>query len=660
MSTYSTNMEVLQKVNPQLAERIRLLKDDLTVKIIPNESAPSVSVKDPSGKVWLIHDKKRPTQEAANFVNIEVGSGVEKAHIILVFGLGLGYEFEALFNKYMGPITQFIVIENNIQLFKKFISTKVVTFSDSSSRVQGNILDCPSVHFLVDVPLNQIYNIMFDLLHHSSGSCFTTFNIVEHPVLIRFNKEYYKPIITEVARACYDIKSSFGNDPEDSWLGMDHMLQNTDMIARNPGIIPLKDQFKDVPAMIVATGPSLNKNIHLINAMAEHCVFFAADASVNTFVKQDVPIIPDLVCSLERSPTTKKHFTQVPEDKWELLKNTFLCACPVVRPGVYKAWKGKYLNMYRDFAHFRWLHTDRGTLHTGKSVTNLAWKVAEYMGCNPIIMVGQDLAFARDGQTHVKGADHASNGLKNSPLIQAKLKCMGYDGKEIETLDTWVGMRKRFEYDIAKNPNIICINATEGGALIAGTYPMKLQECLDLLSEKVDFKKKLDLLLPLPSEEQIEKDTITIAKHVDNGYQYLYRAIIVIDKILDNISKFLGKLTRDKVSDGEFKMWTMHIDKMKNELLGDEYSWFTMMHVIQSWLMGRDNVLRTVPSLYSGEEERACRALRLYELFRGLKILYKLVFNGTKEMYYDRGKEMPDLLSSTEFNQLEPGKQIEK
>ncbi len=660
MSIYKTNMEVLQQSNPLLAERLRLLKDDLTVKIIPNSSAPSVTVADPSGKVWLIHDKKCPTQEAASFVNIEVGSGVEKAHIILIFGLGLGYEFEALFNKYMGPMTQFIVIENNIQLFKKFISTKVVTYSEKSGAAQGNILNCPNVHFLIDVPIGQIYNIMFDLLHHSSGSCFTTFNIVEHPVLIRFNKSYYKPIVAEVARACYDIKSSFGNDPEDSWLGMDHMLQNTDMIASNPGIIPLKDKFKGIPAMIVATGPSLNKNIHLINAMAEHCVFFAADASVNTFVKQDVPIIPDMVCSLERSPTTKKHFTQIPEDKWKLLKNTFLCACPVVRPGVYNAWKGKYLNMYRDFAHFRWLHTDRGTLHTGKSVTNLAWKVAEYMGCNPIIMVGQDLAFARDGQTHVKGADHASNGLKNSPLIQAKLKCMGYDGKEIETLDTWVGMRKRFEYDIAKNPNIICINATEGGANIAGTFQMTLQECLDLLSEKVESRKKLDLLLPLPTEEQIEEDTKTMSKHIDGGYQYLCRAITVIDNILEYIREFMGTLAEGGVSSGEFMLWTTHVDKMKNELLNDQYSWFTMMHVIQSWLMGRDNVLRTIPSLYSGDEERACRTLRLYEMFVGLKILYKLVFNGTKENYYDRGKTMPEMQDSIGKKQLEQGKQVEK
>lgn len=649
-STYQQNLLALKQKNPELATFIDKLKDDgtVTVKKELTSKFPYVIVRDADGKEWQIHDKHHPVEEGRAFANAEIGTVVDRAHIIVVFGLGLGYEFEALFNRFMGPQTQFIVIENNAQLFKKFMQSKCVNYGNAHGGVVGNILNCPAVNFLVGMPLDDMYNVLFDIMHHSSGSVFTTFYCIEHPILIRFNKPYYKPIIEILARVCYDIKSSFGNDPEDSWLGMDHMLQNTDLIAQSPGITPLKDQFKDVPAMIVATGPSLNKNIHLLKDMAKSCVFFAADASINTFMKYEEngvnkPIIPHIVTSLERSPTTHRHFKQVPKEKWEHLKDTYLCACPVVRPDVYEHWHGKKVMMYRDFAHFRWLHLDKGSLNTGKSVTNLAWKVAEYMGCNPIILVGQDLAFSRDGSTHAKGADHAREGLKKSPLIKSRMKCMGYDGKEIETLDTWYGMKKRFEYDIARNPKVMCINATEGGAKIDGTYQLPLKECLDLLSDELDIKKRLDELLVPPTKDQVEKDTETISFHIDSGYKYLHRSIEILDKIIKTIDNTMGRYCAEEICDGEYDAIINSIESMKADLLRGEYAWFTMMHVMQSWMMGRDNILRSIPSIYSGSEAKAVRLLRLYEFFRGLKILYELVYNGTKEMYYDRGKKMPEM-----------------
>ncbi len=433
---------------------------------------------------------------------------------------------------------------------------------------------------------------------------------------------------------------------------MDHMLQNTDLICQSPGIITLKDKFKDFPALIVATGPSLNKNIHLINKFKNKAVIFGADASVNTFMKyingngEPEPIIPDMVTSLERSPTTHRHFAQIPKENWEPLKDTFLCACPVVRPDVYENWHGKYCMMYRDFSHFHWLGVDKGTLNTGKSVTNLAWKIAEYMGCNPIILAGQDLAFARDGQTHVKGATHASEGLKKSPLIQQKAQIMGYDGKPIDSLDTWVGMKKRFEYDIARNPSIYCINATEGGALIEGTYQMPLQEVLDLLTETREVKKELDAYMPAPTPEEIERDKATITRNIDKGYIYLYHGLKKIDNIMNIIRGVMKELNAGRMPVNRYEAFAKNITMEKADLFNDDYCWYSMMHVMQSWIMGRDNVLRACNEQYHGKELMATKLLKLYEMFYGMKMLYELVQKGTKELYYDHPdhpRVVPDL-----------------
>lgn len=654
MSIQEQNMLSISRRYPALAESLRHVKDDMSVTLIKkNPKAPTLSIKDGAGNVHLIHHDTKAVEESLTFVRGEVARENDKANIVVCFGLGLGYEFEALFNKYNAPMTQFIVIENNVQIFKKYVENKYVAMLGQDGKPMGNMFDMPNVHWVIGVGLDQMYNHIFDILHFSSGSVFTTFTFVEHPVLIRFNKAYYKPIIEIVNRVCYDIKSSFGNDPEDSWLGMDHMLQNTDLIASSPGIITLKDKFKDLPALIVATGPSLNKNIHLINKFKNKAVFFAADASVNTFMKYvnqngiKEPIIPDMVTSLERSPTTHRHFAQVPPENWEPLRDTFLCACPVVRPDVYENWHGKYAMMYRDFSHFHWIGVDKGTLQTGKSVTNMAWKIAEYMGCNPIILAGQDLAFARDGQTHVKGADHASNGLKNSPLIQQKMTTMGYDGQPIETLDTWMGMKKRFEYDIAKNPNIWCINATEGGARIEGAIQMPLQEVLDLLTHEVDIKGRLDELMPKPTPEEIERDKKIIKERIDKGYVYLNWGINKIKDMMKLTESMMKDLINDDLPVQKYDHMAKLISNHKAELLNDTYCWYTMMHVMQSWLMGRDNILRSTNTVYKNRKElMASKLLKIYEMYEGLTILYNLVLKGTKEMYYDHPtepKDLPDL-----------------
>lgn len=660
---YQINMESIARRYPGLAKAVSELRDDGSVKIAKNKkNMPYCIVKGPDGVEWCLHDKEEPQLEGEAFARVEIASSVASANIILIYGLGLGYEFESIFNRYNTPGCQFIVIENNMQLFKKYVEEKIVFMHNPQGQRVGVIFDMPNVHFLVGLTHDDLYNTMFDILHFSSGSVFSTFEIIEHPVLIRFNKPYYKPINEIIARVCYDIRSSFGNDPEDSWLGMDHMLQNTDLICENPGIVTLKDKFKDFPALIVATGPSLNKNIHLINQFKGKAVVFAADASVNTFMKyvndkgEKEPIIPDIVTSLERSPTTHRHFAQVPEENWELLKDTFLCACPVVRPDVYENWHGKYCIMYRDFSHFHWLGVDKGTLNTGKSVTNLAWKVAEYIGCNPIILAGQDLAFARDGQTHVKGATHASEGLKKSPLIQQRVTIMGYDDQPIESLDTWVGMKKRFEYDIARNPSIVCINATEGGAKIEGTYQMPLQEVLDLLVEERPVKQLLDEYMPIPTKEQADEARATMKRRIDKGYVYMNHGIAKLKNMILLVDDAIKEVNAGRMPLNRYEIFAKNITMDKADLFNDDYCWYAMMHVMQSWIMGRDNVLRACNNLYKGKELIATKLLKLYEMFRGMQMLYEKVFHGTREMYYEhptKPKALPCLQTTPYERELE-------
>jgi len=332
------------------------------------------------------------------------------------------------------------------------------------------------------------------------------------------------------------------------------------------------------------------------------------------------------VCSLERNLSTKNHFEQIPDDKKHLMNDIYLAACPVVKPEVYKEWYGKHLVVFRDFAHFKWLGLNKGILNTGKSVTNLAFMVAHFLGCSPIILVGQDLAFAPDGTTHVNGADHARDGLKNSKLILNTAEVMGNNGMMLKSLDTWIGMLKRFEVDIEMF-NVDCINATEGGALIKGTKIVTLEETIrKYMTKEYPIKEMLDNNLKSLSSEEIYNDFQIMDKRLMDGKSYLKICLDNIDIMLDSLEEFFGRCVNRQTIDKDTVEALNYVDKIKGEILYPEMCYYTAMHIIQSWTMGYMNKFKGSNFIFDGKEKTYYKLLKSFEFFVGLKILYKKIY----------------------------------
>jgi len=632
MSIIDVNMEQLRKHYPHIVEKMKGMNDDYSVKVAPsNKTDECTCTVQRGGQQWLIHSKDDPAGQARFFVDSVLSEDIQSPAVVVVLGVGMGYELANIIHKFSGKTSLFIVIENDIQLFRKFIENRALHLTSSGGEKFG-IFEHPAIRFVVGEDPNNIYHHLYSLINDMARNLFTSFYFVEHPILIRFNKQYYKRVCSEIKRICFDIRSSYGNDPLDSWSGIDNMLLNMETIIGNPGVGLLKDQFKEKPAVIVATGPSLNNNIHLLPEIKDKAVFFAADASLNTFFNYETPIIPDIVCSLERNLTTCKHFKQISDDKKAFMKQMWLGACPVVKPQVYDEWHGKKMIVFRDFAHFKWLDLDKGILNTGKSVTNMAFQMAVFMGCDPIILVGQDLAFAPDGKTHVKGADHASSGLKGSPLIQQRTSVMGNNGQKLESLETWVGMLKRFELDIA-NWKGTCINATEGGALIRGTEIMPLRDAINRhMDEVFSPMKTLDSLLVI-DKEKIDCDRQKVDTQIIEGRDYIDKSRTAIDRFLVDCEEGFVMYNDGKLDQASRQQLLGYANKVRMEILHDPMCYFAAMHVIQSWCMGVENVLRCLGDYYDGEEKEIAQLLKIFEFFYGLKILYQLIGDGISDNY---------------------------
>ncbi len=433
------------------------------------------------------------------------GQNIRLQNVAVFMGFGLGYHIPAyvkIFNN--SNIELMIVFEKDPEIIKTALT--VVDF--------GNILEDHRLLLCFGQQTVAYYPALFGKLQMGNSKLFMqAMNFIDSGQAIKVDKDYYMACVRTLKDAVTGILNLYGNDPSDSLIGIQNTFYNIETIIENPGIKDLKGAFKGKPGVVVATGPSLNKNIQLLNEIEDKAVIAAADASLRVMQKKGV-IKPHFVTSLERVIETSRLFEGQTE---ESLKDIFFAGCPVIRPETYTNYPGEKVIVYRDFATFKWLSIDRGILEIGPSAANMAFKILEYMGCNPIILIGQDLAF--EGEvTHADGATYGET--QDGTWTKQTLMTEGNYVPEIRTTQVWYAFKKFFENDTAQYQGRL-INATEGGAKIHGAELMTFREAIDQFIKKPlnvlpTIRKKLNK--PFPAQQ--EKDRQMVRRKVADAIEY--------------------------------------------------------------------------------------------------------------------------------------------
>ncbi|ENT9879504.1 6-hydroxymethylpterin diphosphokinase MptE-like protein [Campylobacter coli] len=339
-----------------------------------------------------------------------------------------------------------------------------------------------------------------------------------------------------------------------------HLLQNIPSMLES---IPFqrilserKNKFEN--AIVVSAGPSLTKQLPLLKAYQDKAVIFCADGALSMLEKEG--IVPDYVTNLDFTDLAMNFF-QNKENKTSL--NILSCA---THPNLVHFLDNKSVVLRDDPLYQRFNLNDFGYIDTGTHVSHFSYTLALALGFKNIIMIGQDLAFDEEGNSHSKGFDFGEkfSGEENID----KLKVTAYAGKgEVLTHITWNDYRIKLEYLFACNDQKAKFyNATEGGARINFTEELSFKECCEklLTKEKPKFelpksltKNRSDKLL-VKFKEKIQKDQ-------DNAKRFLDDAL-ALKQILENI------LSKDFILPLEFleKVY-QNIENFNHSLDEDEF-----------------------------------------------------------------------------------------
>lgn len=273
-----------------------------------------------------------------------------------------------------------------------------------------------------------------------------------------------------------------------------------DMIESN-SIIQLMNitntkEMKDIPAILVAAGPSLDKNVEDLKKARGKAFLMAVDTSLNTVLEHG--IIPDMTMSIDsRKPLNlfkKPEFENIPI---ALSMNS--------NKEVVKKNHARHFYEIDDQSYINGIIEKMGKksmqLPTGGSVANNALSLLYEMGFRTIILVGQDLAYP-GGVEHTeaaygKGNDKVDTKKKNYIEVEDNF------GNMVMTETNMNIYRKWIENYIAAYDDLNVINATEGGAKIAGTEFITLSEAIRRYCKKdFDTKKILDIEQYFTEEER--------------------------------------------------------------------------------------------------------------------------------------------------------------
>ncbi|EOW1275120.1 motility associated factor glycosyltransferase family protein, partial [Campylobacter jejuni] len=216
-------------------------------------------------------------------------------------------------------------------------------------------------------------------------------------------------------------------------------------------------------------------------------------------------IKPDYVCMLERTELTAEFFNH---DFGEFDKDIVFVCAGVVHPKAIEYLKGRnrkyliiprylYFPIYIKLKYFDFLYNT-------PSVAHMACYLSLHLSHKNIIFIGQDLAYAENGNSH---PDDYQNSANYESQMYEHILTTAYGGNgKVETHSIWLLFKNWFENEMIPNTRkmgITTYNCTEGGARIEGTIEKPfLWACENLLHK--DLNKPFEKLEPLSLNKQNE------------------------------------------------------------------------------------------------------------------------------------------------------------
>jgi hypothetical protein len=526
---FKKNLDFLQKLDTKLAYKL-MSTDPVEIQFCQTEKGELNLCRTYEGQTYFYHSTVDAKAEADEwFTQLKT----EEVSVLFIYGVGLGYYYEAARQWLKEKKDRTLVfLEEDPGVIHRLLETELggTLLRDPQVQLfffQDLIEDKPLFNEMswiyVDLPFaitslklyEEVNSDGFSKLHHQ-----ISYVLIEKKV---FAEEYLKYGIVFYRNFYLNLlelpNSYWGNG--------------------------LFEKFKNIPAIICGAGPSLNKNIDQLSSLKDKALIFAGSSSLSALIPKGV--IPHFGAGVDpnqgqlpRVELTAPH--KIPFFYRNRLFNPAVKA--ITGPKLYLTGTGGY-----DVAE--WFENELGiegrSLDEGHNIVTFCIEIANALGCNPIVIVGLDLAYTNQ-QPYADGI------IQNLKLTPEDLKLNDdfasqpvvrndITGQPVQTLWKWITEAEWISTYAEKNPEVTLINATEGGLGFEGVPNQTLKETTEQWTKNPHLSDKIEKEI---QEHILSNISIDKMKELMRKMQAsLDRSILLLDKLMEETDQLQDKIKGD-------------------------------------------------------------------------------------------------------------------
>lgn len=474
---FERNLAALARTSPRTCDLLRSAAPSRDVQFaVADDGALTGWILD-GGVRRSLASRRTPMEEGRRLAD---ATPIDEAGVFVILGMGVGHHVAAMARR-VRKTGVLLCFEPDVGLLRAVLERIDVTawLNDSNVAIFADARDGASIAAT---------------LRGIEGIVALGVKIIEHPGSAARLGEQGKAFAASVTGVVRATRTNVVTTLVQVETTLRNAMMNVDHYLASEGIGPLRDAAHGRPAVVVAAGPSLHRNVRLLAhpGVRERFVIIAVQTALKTLLASGVR--PHFVTALDYHEISRRFYEGLTADAVEGIT---LVAEPKGNAVIMESFPGAIRcprDAFLDRLLGERLSTAKEEISPGATVAHLAYYLARFMGCDPVILVGQDLGFT-DGQYY--SADAAIHEvwageinpfntlemLEWQRIVRGRptlIRAVDVFGRPIYTDEQMAAYRVQFERDFAADASrgLRVIDATEGGVRKQGAEVMSLRDAL--------------------------------------------------------------------------------------------------------------------------------------------------------------------------------------
>ncbi|GIQ69978.1 hypothetical protein XYCOK13_28020 [Xylanibacillus composti] len=529
-----TNLIIFREYYPNLYRILRnKTRDSLKYELMDSRSGLRTLQYTNKDKQILtpIHSKYDPMNEAEKWIGQQYDKLARSRHII-IYGFGLGYHIEKLIYEF--PDVNLYIYEPDIEIMLASMEARDLSSILKHSRI---------ISFAVGNEEQVRRSFLQGVLNHIKDSV----EVLQLPSYSKLFAEQINQMNEDMQKSIMDVRGSMHTAMKYQNEWTENILKNMPKVLTSNSMGSLKNVFKDTPAIIVGSGPSLAADIEYIRKLKEKCVVIAAGSSIQAFLHHELS--PHFVVSMDGSEMNYKVFKDLD------MGSISLVFSPMIKYKILENMESE--NLYHLFfnndnpsTYLYNLNEQDLTVFTTASVTGTAIQMAVHLGCTDIILMGQDFSFPED-QFYAEGVK-ADKARVERVLAKATLQVPNVNGGYNKTTPVLLNTLHDTELLISKyDKQVGFVNTSKVGARIRGTESKPIEkvyhEIMDRYADNISVEEITRFNRAKLPASKVKRTRYRVQKSLDELSE-LGDHLLVLNTMLHKIPSLIGKMDLGKLT----------------------------------------------------------------------------------------------------------------